>query len=79
MLQTMDSARDDDPRLVEGLAPGQGVVYLEVTNLEAIESILEPEEIAVPRRTTFYGAREIFVRDPAGNLLGFAEFPRDRS
>jgi hypothetical protein len=26
----------------------------------------------VPERTTFYGAREIIVRDPAGNLIAFA-------
>jgi hypothetical protein len=26
----------------------------------------------VPERTTFYGAREIIVRDPSGNVLAFA-------
>jgi hypothetical protein len=27
-------------------------------------------------RTTFYGAREICVRDPAGNVVVFAQFAR---
>jgi hypothetical protein len=27
----------------------------------------------VPERTTFYGARELIVRDPAGNVVFFAE------
>jgi len=28
----------------------------------------------VPRRTTFYGADEIFVRAPGGHTVGFAAF-----
>ena len=27
----------------------------------------------VPPRETFYGATEIFIRDAAGNVLGFAQ------
>jgi hypothetical protein len=30
-------------------------------------------EVVVPERETAYGAHEIFVRDPAGNVVGFAE------
>ncbi len=33
---------------------------------------LEGIEVVVPRRTTFYGADEIFVRAPCGTLVGFA-------
>lgn len=28
----------------------------------------------VPRRQTFYGVDEIFVREPGGNMVGFAAF-----
>jgi hypothetical protein len=28
----------------------------------------------MPERTTFYGSREIGVKDPAGHFLTFAEF-----
>jgi hypothetical protein len=31
-------------------------------------------ELLVPRRKTFYGAEEIFVREPGGNVVGFAQF-----
>ena len=30
--------------------------------------------LLVPRRRTFYGADEIFVREPGGNVVGFAQF-----
>ena len=29
-------------------------------------------EVLVPERTTFYGMREIWVREPGRNVLGFA-------
>ena len=31
-------------------------------------------EIVMPERKTFYGAREIGVKDPAGHIITFAEF-----
>jgi hypothetical protein len=32
-------------------------------------------DIVVPRRSTFYGADEVFAREPGGHIVGFAEFP----
>jgi len=28
----------------------------------------------IPRRTTFYGADELIVREPGGNVVTFAQF-----
>jgi hypothetical protein len=33
--------------------------------------------VVVPERNTFYGTREIAVREPGGNVVTFAEF-KDR-
>jgi uncharacterized glyoxalase superfamily protein PhnB len=33
-------------------------------------------EVVVPLRTTFYGAKEIGVQDPAGHVILFAEFTK---
>jgi len=33
-------------------------------------------EIYMPERTTFYGSREIGVRDPAGHFITFANFEK---
>jgi uncharacterized glyoxalase superfamily protein PhnB len=30
--------------------------------------------VVMPERKTFYGAREIGVKDPAGHVLTFAQF-----
>ncbi|MEZ4456819.1 MAG: hypothetical protein R2882_09755 [Gemmatimonadales bacterium] len=43
--------------------------------MESLEPILEAmagADVVVPRRQTFYGMDEIFVRAPCGTLVGFA-------
>ena len=50
------------------------MLFIEVDDVAAVERAMEGAEIAVPRRKTFYGADEIFVREPGGNVVGFAQF-----
>ncbi|MEJ0048338.1 MAG: VOC family protein [Rhodospirillales bacterium] len=71
MLQTRASAIED---LGARLGPiGAAALYLKVAALDPVLAALgDSAEIVVARRTTFYGADEIFVRDPAGNLIGLA-------
>lgn len=73
MYQTRESVANDVPALEDTPMRGS-LLFLEVDDIDAIERALEGVEQVVPRRTTFYGADEIFVREPAGNLVGFAEF-----
>lgn len=47
----------------------RAALYLEVDQLEPLREALAGWPRVVPERTTFYGAREIIVRDPAGNLV----------
>jgi catechol 2,3-dioxygenase-like lactoylglutathione lyase family enzyme len=49
------------------------VVYCEVPKLAPLRQALEGWPLVVPERTTFYGARELIVKDPAGNLVFLAE------
>ncbi len=55
-------------------APGRfrAALYVEVEALAPIRAALEGWPRVIPERSTFYGAREIVVRDPAGNLVAFA-------
>lgn len=71
MLQTEASADAD----IVGIAPrkGSGVVYLNVDSIDAIEPVVDAASIVIPKRKTFYGATEIWVREPGGNLVGFAQ------
>jgi hypothetical protein len=56
--------------MAEGVAAS--ILYLTVATLEPVLEAVGDAEIAVPRRQTFYGADEIFIYDPAANVIGFA-------
>jgi catechol 2,3-dioxygenase-like lactoylglutathione lyase family enzyme len=69
MLQTRASAAEDLGKVVPA---GPSVVYVSVGALRPVLSALGEAAIAVQRRTTSYGADEVFVRDPGGHLVGLA-------
>ena len=73
MYQTHASIRNDAPALLDMMAKGGSVLFFEVESIDEIENALAGIQPLVPRRQTFYGATEIFVQDPAGNIIGFAE------
>lgn len=70
MLQSRASLAAD----IAGLDPDgfRAALYIEVDELAPIRTALDGWPRVVPERTTFYGAREIIVRDPAGNVVVFA-------
>jgi hypothetical protein len=46
---------------------------VEVDDLDTVIAALgDGAEVVVPRRRTFYGMDELFVRAPCGTLVGFA-------
>jgi uncharacterized glyoxalase superfamily protein PhnB len=69
MLQTRASVQAD---LGHSGPLGTSIVYISVDALDPVLEALPEAAIVVPRRKTFYGADEVFVRDPAGNIIGFA-------
>ena len=71
MLQTRASLAADLPA-VAALAPACAL-YCDVDSLEAAVKAAATAKVLVPRRTTFYGADEVWVLDPAGTIVGFAE------
>jgi catechol 2,3-dioxygenase-like lactoylglutathione lyase family enzyme len=75
MYQTRASVEADAPALAD-TPMGGSMLFLQVDDIEAIEAALEGVERVVPRRQTFYGSDELFVREPAGNIVGFAQFDR---
>lgn len=73
MYQTRQSVANDVPPLAD--APLRGTfLFIEVDDLDAVQSALDGIEPVVPRRKTFYGADELIVREPAGNVVTFAQF-----
>lgn len=71
MYQSRESVRKDIPALAD--EGSSTVLYLSVASIDAVEARLEGIDPVVPRRTTFYGATEVAVREPAGNLVVFAQ------
>lgn len=51
----------------------QAFLYLTVPSLADAKKKLAGHPMLVEERTTFYGARETVVRDPAGNVVVLAE------
>jgi uncharacterized glyoxalase superfamily protein PhnB len=74
MYQTYASAEKDVPAVSQLIRKGPTFLYVEVESLDDTIAATKGAEIVVPVRTTFYGAKEIGVKDPAGHIVTFAEF-----
>ena len=73
MYQSYASVDKDVPAMAQLARKGPTFLYIEVDNLDAIKSAVRGSDVVIPERTTFYGAREIGIRDPAGHVLTFAQ------
>jgi uncharacterized glyoxalase superfamily protein PhnB len=71
MLQSRASLAKDVPAISDGSY--RSVLYIEVADLAPIRKALKGWPPTAPERTTFYGAREIIVRDPEGNPVFFSQ------
>ena len=76
MYQTRASVAEDVPDLAS--SPMKGTfLFIEVDDLDAIATALTGVKPVVPRRKTFYGSDELIVKEPAGNAVTFAQFPKE--
>ena len=73
MYQTHDSVTADVPAIATTPMAGS-ILFIEVDDIDATEKALHGIDHLIPRRTTFYGATEVAVREPAGNTVIFAQF-----
>jgi hypothetical protein len=71
MLQTKASLLHDLPAIAKlGVS---SFLYVEVEAIDGAVRAMQGADLLVPLRTTPYGAREIFVRAPDGQIVGFAQ------
>jgi uncharacterized glyoxalase superfamily protein PhnB len=74
MYQSFASVDKDAPAsTAQAVRQGPTFLYVEVENLDEIIGALKGVEVAMPERKTFYGSREIGVKDPAGHYVTFAQ------
>lgn len=70
MYQSRASVRNDVPALAD--MPSCTALYIEVNDLDALLTGVTGAQVVVGRRKTFYGAEEVGVREPAGNVVIFS-------
>lgn len=73
MYQTWRSLGKDLPAIPGSSTSSSVILYIDVLSLDDLLPVLEGAEVVVSRRTTSYGADEIFIREPGGYVVGFAE------
>ncbi len=72
MLQSYTSADKDVPSLAKEFRQSRTFLYVEVPDLNAIAAKLKDAEVVMPLRKTFYGMKEISMREPGGHVVCFA-------
>jgi hypothetical protein len=68
------ASADKDVPLPPPFAKDRHFSRVEVDDREAVKAAPAGMDIYLPERTTFYGSREIGVKDPAGHFITFAHF-----
>jgi uncharacterized glyoxalase superfamily protein PhnB len=58
--------------LADEMADSTTTLFIEVDAIDRVLEGISDAEVLVPRRQTFYGMDEIFVRAPCGTVVGFA-------
>ena len=75
MYQSRASVAKDIPPMASGASgamPAMGL-FIEVSDIDAVEQSLSGVQHVIPRRKTFYGMDEVVVRDPGGYVVVFAQ------
>jgi hypothetical protein len=74
MYQTRASVIADNP-VVGGELDGHSIaLFIAVANLDDVERAVAGAPVVKARHKTFYGSTEVYVREPGGNVVGFAQF-----
>lgn len=74
MYQTRASVISEQPGSAGELMGHSVALFITVADLDTVAKALEGAPVVKPRHDTFYGSTEIYVREPGGNTVGFAQF-----
>jgi uncharacterized glyoxalase superfamily protein PhnB len=76
MYQTRASVTAEMPDTAAELSGHSIVLFITVDDIDAVERAVEGAPVVRPRHETFYGSTELYVREPGGNTVGFAQMRR---
>jgi uncharacterized glyoxalase superfamily protein PhnB len=77
MYQTKASVLAEDPSQALELGGRSVALFITVpslADLDTIEARTKGAPVVKPRHQTFYGSTEFYIREPGGNVIGFAAF-----
>ncbi len=74
MYQTRSSVIADQPGLAKELDGRSIILFIAVEDLDAVERAVKGAPVVKARHKTFYGSQELYVREPGGHAVGFAQF-----
>lgn|SRR5689334_14555786 len=77
MYQTKASVIADSPDQagdLDGHSTALFITVPSIADLDAIEQAVRGAPIVKERHKTFYGSTEFYIREPGGNVVGFAAF-----
>jgi len=77
MYQTRASVIAENPAQAKELDGHSVALFLTVASiadLDGAEQSLAGAPVVKPKHQTFYGSTEFYVREPGGNVVGFAAF-----
>lgn len=73
MYQSYASAEKDVSATSSEVRKGPSFLYVEVKDLDETIAAIKRIPVVMPVRNTFYGAKEIGIKDPAGHIIIFAQ------
>src|SRR5687768_11815296 len=73
MYQTRASVLAERPEAADEFVGHSTVLFITVDDLDRIERAVSGASVVKPRHDTFYGTTELYVKEPGGNRVGFAE------
>jgi len=73
MYQTRASVLAESPDAAAELHGHSIALFIVVKNLDDVEKAVAGAPVVKARHKTFYGSEELYVREPGGNTVGFAQ------
>ena len=67
------SVSEDNPAIGRSLDGHSIALFITVENLDEVEKAIAGAPVQKARHKTFYGSEEIYVAEPGGNTVGFAQ------
>jgi uncharacterized glyoxalase superfamily protein PhnB len=76
MYQTYSGMQSDPANpLAKAVDQGPSFLFMEVPDIKAAEQALKGADIVQPIHDTFYGSKEIVVKEPGGHFVIFSQLP----